>query len=106
MIAVEATTGAVLRIPAFPVAAIDPTGAGDVFVAALMVGLAQDWPLADALRLATAAAALSVGRLGGASAAPDRSEIARFLGATRPDGDWARIMTWLAESTHCPEGTP
>ncbi len=106
VIAAEGAAGAVLRVPAFPVTAIDPTGAGDVFVAALMVGLSQEWPLEDSLKLATAAAALSVGRLGGTSAAPGRAEIARFVGAARPDGDWTRITTWLAESSHCPEGTP
>jgi sugar/nucleoside kinase (ribokinase family) len=79
VIAAEAGTSTILRVPGIPVRAIDPTGAGDVFVAALMVALAEDWPLEQGLKMATAAAAISVGRLGGASAAPDRAEVAGFL---------------------------
>jgi sugar/nucleoside kinase (ribokinase family) len=97
VVAAEAATGAVLRVPAIPVTPVDPTGAGDVFVAALMTGLASDWPLEQGLKMATVAAAISVGRLGGASAAPGRAEIADFLAAARPDGDWTQILAWLTE---------
>jgi sugar/nucleoside kinase (ribokinase family) len=102
VIAAEAATGTFLRVPAIPVTAIDPTGAGDIFVAALMVGIAYGWPLEDQLKMATAAAAISVGKLGGASAAPTRAEIAGFLGMARPDGDWAPILKWLTESPPLP----
>ena len=60
--------GAVLRrsgfpatgIPAVPGAEVDPTGAGDVFAAALFMGLWNGAPAEDAARLAAAAAAISV----------------------------------------------
>jgi ribokinase len=44
------------------VVAVDTTGAGDAFNAALAVGLVQARPLADAVRLATAAGAFAVTR--------------------------------------------
>ena len=49
------------QIGAFPHEEVDPTGAGDVFVAALMVSLSENGDIALAARLASAAAALSVG---------------------------------------------
>jgi sugar/nucleoside kinase (ribokinase family) len=89
---VAAEAGDLLEVPALPVTVADPTGAGDVFVAGLMIGLAQKWPLVMGLRLAAAAAAISVGRLGGATSAPTRAEVADFLAAQ--DGDWALIRNW------------
>ena len=62
-------------IPAFPVAARDTTGAGDVFNGALAVALAERVRLADAVRFANAAAAISVTRDGAQAAAPYRAEI-------------------------------
>lgn len=64
---------------AFPVAAVDTTAAGDVFNAALAVGLSEKRPLAEAVRFAHAAAAISVSRLGAQPSAPRRSEIEEFL---------------------------
>jgi ribokinase len=55
--------------------AVDPTGAGDVFVAALAVFLAEEASLQEAARLANAAAALSVTRPGTQGAAPTRAEV-------------------------------
>ena len=51
-------------VAAFPVAPVDTTAAGDVFNGALAVALAGDQPLPDAVRFASAAAALSVTILG------------------------------------------
>jgi sugar/nucleoside kinase (ribokinase family) len=50
----------VLEQPALPADAVDPTGAGDVFAAALFVRLHESGDLAVALRFAAAAAALAV----------------------------------------------
>ena len=47
-------------IPALRSAEADPTGAGDVFAAALFVGLWKATPAEDAARLAAAAAAISI----------------------------------------------
>ena len=68
-------TGTVTRVPAVRVDAVDPTGAGDVFTAALAVFLAEGADLLQAVRHANVAAALSVTRLGAQSAAPTRAEV-------------------------------
>lgn len=60
--------GAILRrsddpateVPPAPGAEVDPTGAGDVFAAALFIGLWNGVPAEDAARLAAAAAAISI----------------------------------------------
>jgi ribokinase len=66
-------------VPAFKVEPVDTTAAGDVFNGALAVALAEEKPLEKALRFASAAAALSVTRLGAQPSAPTRAEIEAFL---------------------------
>lgn len=66
-------------IPAFKVKAVDTTAAGDVFNGALAVGLTEGRELKQALRFASAAAAISVTRLGAQPSAPTRKEIEKFL---------------------------
>jgi ribokinase len=66
-------------LPAFSVRPVDTTAAGDVFNGALAVALAERQELGAALRFASAAAALSVTRLGAQPSAPQRAEIERFL---------------------------
>lgn len=68
-------------LPAFLVEAIDTTAAGDVFNGALAVAFAESRPLREAIRFASAAAAISVTRLGAQPSAPRRDEIEDFLGA-------------------------
>jgi ribokinase len=68
-----------LTIPAFEVAAVDTTGAGDAFVGAFAVARGEYPDLDGALRWASAAAALSVQRFGASASLPDRAEIATFL---------------------------
>ena len=58
-----------------PVTAVDTTGAGDTFVGALAVALAEGRPMTDALTWASSAAALSVQRPGAATSMPYRAEI-------------------------------
>jgi ribokinase len=65
--------------PGFPVTARDTTAAGDTFNGALAVALAENKPIADALRFANAAAALSVTRLGAQASIPTRAESDVFL---------------------------
>lgn len=62
-------------IPGLKVVAVDATGAGDVFNGALCVALAAGSPLLVAAQFATAAAAISVTRLGAQPSAPTRREI-------------------------------
>ncbi|WP_214364539.1 PfkB family carbohydrate kinase [Pseudonocardia sp. H11422] len=57
--------GGEVVVPLADVAVVDTTGAGDAFVAGLVAGLARGAGPERAGRLATAAAALTVGRLGG-----------------------------------------
>ncbi|SOD87264.1 ribokinase [Streptomyces sp. Ag109_G2-15] len=64
-----------LVVPAPRVKAVDSTGAGDTFVGALAVALAEEKPVREALSWAAAAAALSVQREGASASMPYRPEI-------------------------------
>lgn len=95
-VAFQRSTGELTAVRTVPVDAIDPTGAGDVFVAALMVSERFDWPLVQRLQLAVLSASLSVRTLGGAASAPRPCDIAEFLGAESPVGNWSIIKSWAA----------
>ncbi|GAA3485312.1 MULTISPECIES: carbohydrate kinase family protein [Streptomyces] len=82
--AVDAETGVTAEVPAIEVEALDPTGAGDVFVAGFVTGTLADWPLADRLAFAGLTAALSVQEFGGSLSAPGWAEIAAW---------WQRVRT-------------
>jgi sugar/nucleoside kinase (ribokinase family) len=79
---IDATTGEEEWVPALPVNAHDPTGAGDVFGAAFVLGTLQEWPLRQRLAFANLCASLSVQYVGGSLAAPG----------------WGDIVDWLAEA--------
>jgi len=66
-------------VPAFNVDAVDTTAAGDVFNGVLAVAIAENRSLIDAVRFASAAAALSVMTLGAQTSAPHRDDIEKFL---------------------------
>ncbi|MET9481424.1 PfkB family carbohydrate kinase [Streptomyces sp. NPDC006638] len=68
-----------VRVPGFPVRAVDSNGAGDAHVGAFLALLAQGCDPLTAVRGANAAAAYAVTRRGPATA-PDRSELRAFLG--------------------------
>lgn len=70
-------------VSAFKVDPLDTTAAGDVFNGALAVSLAEGEPLSQALRFASAAAAISVTRFGAQPSTPARAEIEAFL-ASKP----------------------
>jgi sugar/nucleoside kinase (ribokinase family) len=76
--AVDASTGESAQVPAIEVEALDPTGAGDVFVAGFVTGTLAGWPLADRLAFAGLTAALSVQEFGGSLSAPGWSEVAAW----------------------------
>ncbi|MBQ0947836.1 sugar kinase [Streptomyces sp. RK76] len=76
--AVDRRTGESAEVPAIEVEALDPTGAGDVFVAGFVTGTLAGWPLADRLAFAGLTAALSVQEFGGSLAAPGWCEIATW----------------------------
>jgi len=70
--------------PIFPVAALKPTGAGDAFMAGLVTGLAQGLGLPAAVRRGTAAAAITVTRVGCAPASPAAAELDAFISRHAP----------------------
>ena len=74
-----ASSGACEWIPAFKVDAVDTTAAGDVYCGCLAVALTEGMTLAESARFASAAAAISVTRLGAQPSAPFRDEIDKFL---------------------------
>lgn len=85
--AVDRRTGETAEVPAIEVEALDPTGAGDVFVAGFVTGTLADWPLADRLAFAGLTAALSVQEFGGSLSAPGWAEV----------GGWWRRVTEFDE---------
>lgn len=61
-------------VETFPVEAVDTTGAGDVFKAAVIYGYLHGWDLEDSARFASAAAALYVQGPRGQQAIPDLAQ--------------------------------
>lgn len=68
-----------VSVPAFKVEAIDTTAAGDTFCGVFAVALVERKSLKEALQFASAAAAISVTRIGAQPSAPTRKEIDEFL---------------------------
>lgn len=79
--AVLATPEGVWHFPAFPVYAVDSTAAGDAFNGVLAARLAQGEGPADAMRWASAAAALTCTRRGAQESIPDLAAIEAFVAA-------------------------
>jgi len=65
--------------PAFKVEPVDTTAAGDTFCGALAAALCSGSPLPQALRRASAAAALATTRVGAQSSIPDAQEVEALL---------------------------
>jgi len=72
--------GAVRTCPAFDVDVADTLGAGDVFHGAFALALAEERPIDEAVRRASAAAALKCTRFGGRAGIPTATEVDDFLG--------------------------
>ena len=66
------------------VEAVDTTAAGDAFTGALACALGEGRALTEALEFATAAAALSVTRMGAQSSLPDRAAVEALLQGRLP----------------------
>jgi sugar/nucleoside kinase (ribokinase family) len=79
------------RVPGFGVEVVDTNGAGDTHTGAFLAALSAGASVADAVRRANAAAALSVTRRGPATG-PTRAELERFLSWT--DEGAAQWLTW------------
>lgn len=81
-LAVDAATGQEARVEPLRVDALDTTGAGDVFAAALVTATLPGWELEQRLRFAVLASALAVQHFGGSLAAPGWGDIADWWDAT------------------------
>ncbi len=68
-----------IRAPGFMVTPVDTTAAGDTFNAGLARALSDGMELADALRFANAAAAISVTAAGAQGGMPDMEKVKTFL---------------------------
>lgn len=73
-------------IPSFSVHAVDTTGAGDTFTAALGICLCQNMDIRSAIRYANAAGAICVSRPGGQPSIPNMDEVREFINHYREDG--------------------
>jgi sulfofructose kinase len=76
--------GALRQTAAFPVHTVDTLGAGDVFHGAFVLAITEKQGIQEALRFASAAAALKCTRFGGAFACPQRSEVEALLQEAAP----------------------
>jgi len=104
VIGIDASSGELARVPGLVVDAIDPTGAGDVFGAALARGTLAGWPLAQRLAFATCCAALAVQHFGGSLAAPGWGDVADWWAATVRAGDRELIDRYAFLPEVLPEG--
>lgn len=68
-----------VSMPAFKVDAVDTTAAGDTFCGAFAAAFVEGKSLKESLRFASAAAAISVTRMGAQPSAPTKNEIEDFL---------------------------
>jgi ribokinase len=76
-----ADAGGSVHVPAFPVSAVDTTGAGDAFIGSLAVFLAEGLPEQAAVARANLYAALSTTRVGTQKSFPKRADF---------ESEWAR----------------
>jgi len=67
------------QLPAFSIDVVDTTGAGDVFHGAMAVALAEKMPTAEAIRFASAVAAMKCTQAGGRAGIPNREQTESFL---------------------------
>ncbi|WP_324651932.1 PfkB family carbohydrate kinase [Georgenia sp. H159] len=89
-VAIDSGSGEECHVPALSVEAIDPTGAGDVFLAAFARGTLAEWPLEQRLRFASLCSGLAVQEFGGSLAAPGIGDLHDWwqqLDAAHGEGD-------------------
>ncbi len=82
--AIDASTGEEVSVPALRIEALDTTGAGDVFGAAIVLGSLAGWPLPERLAFASLCSSLAVQQFGGSLAAPAWGDIADW---------WTQLVT-------------
>ena len=67
--------GEAIEVPSRKVKAVDTTGAGDTFCGALCVALSEGKDVVESVGFATAAASLTVQKMGAQASLPYRNEI-------------------------------
>ena len=84
-----------IRVPGFPVDAIDTVGAGDAFTGGLAASVAAGLAIEDALVVASATAGLTCTRRGAVDAMPTGEEVAALMKwhGRSPRGSWPRGST-------------
>ena len=82
-IAVDSTTGETASVGSLDVVSLDPTGAGDVFAAGIVVGTLGGWPLEQRLLFSALCSALAVQNFGGSLASPGWGDIADWWEDTK-----------------------
>ena len=69
----------IVRQKAFPISAVDTTGAGDVYHGGYIYGLLQGWDMHECMRFASATAALKCAKIGSQSGIPNLKDINALL---------------------------
>jgi ribokinase len=76
--------GQATLIPSFPIKPVDTTASGDAFNGALAVALASGQTIAEAVRFANAAGAITATRPGAQPSLPTRKELDQFMVSSAP----------------------
>jgi ribokinase len=71
--------GRVHRQDAFPVEAVDTTGAGDVYHGGYIYGVLQGWAMEECMRFASAVSAMKCRRVGARDGIPHLDEVMAFM---------------------------
>lgn len=87
--------GAVRQAPSFLVRAVDSTGAGDAFTAALLQGRLRGWHICEAALAANAAGAAAAGVVGAGERLPTVQQIVQVLSARRLAKPWEAVRLRL-----------
>jgi sulfofructose kinase len=87
-----------IRFPAYNVHPIDTTGAGDIFHAAFVYGLLQNWALEKIMTFANAAAGLNCTRLGARGDLPSLAEVLSFMDSPNRRGSMGRVARFKPET--------
>ena len=85
--------------PAFSVKAVDTTGAGDTFAGYFITGISEGMTCADAMRLASAAAALAVSEKGAATSIPRRRDVTEALSTLKVNEN-AKKQDAVSDAVH------
>jgi len=80
---IAVTEEEVFKAPAYDVEEVDPTGAGDVYDGAFVVGMLKGWNLEKTLDFANAAGAIKVTRFGPMEGPLNFNEVTEFMKKTK-----------------------